>query len=78
MKGVRKKALSVARTTSLNPKNYSRLIGNKTGTSKVGAVSKAQKAQNIFFEKNEIFENYSFGKCRIVPEKVKEGPFGIY
>ena len=25
---------------------------NKTGTSKVGAMSKAQKAQNIFFGKN--------------------------
>ena len=30
---------------------------NKTGTSQVGAISKAQKAQNIFFgEKLEIFE----------------------
>ena len=29
---------------------------NKTGTSKVGAISKAQKAQNIFLRKLEIFE----------------------
>ena len=30
---------------------------NKTGTSQVGAISKAQKAQNIFLEKKlEIFE----------------------
>ena len=28
---------------------------NKTGTSKVGAISKAQKAQNIFLEKNLEF-----------------------
>ena len=28
---------------------------NKTGTSKVGAISKAQKAQKTFFEKNLIF-----------------------
>ena len=28
---------------------------NKTGTSKVGAISKAQKAQKFFLEKNEIF-----------------------
>ena len=33
------------------------LISNKTGTSQVGAISKAQKAQNIFFGKKlEIFE----------------------
>ena len=42
---------------------------NKTRTSKVGALSKAQKAQNIFL-KTKIF---SFGKCRIVPKNVKEG-----
>ena len=30
---------------------------NKTGTSQVGAISKAQKAQNFFFGKKlEIFE----------------------
>ena len=34
-----------------------RLNANKTGTSQVGAISKAQKAQNIFFGKKlEIFE----------------------
>ena len=42
---------------------------NKTGMSKVGAISEAQKAQNIFFEKKlEIFENFAFGKCRIMPK----------
>ena len=53
---------------------------NKTGTSQVGAISKAQKAQNIFFEKKlEIFEKkISFGKCRTVPKNVKGGPFLIY
>ena len=29
---------------------------NKTGTSQVGAISKAQKAQNFFWKKIEIFE----------------------
>ena len=52
---------------------------NKTGTSKVGAISKAQKAQKTFFEKKlEIFEFVSFRKCRIVPKNVKGGPFGLY
>ena len=40
---------------------------NKTRTSKVGAISKAQKAQNIFG--NFFF----FQKNRIVPKNVKEG-----
>ena len=51
------------------------VFSNKTGTSKVGAISKAQKAQNIFFEKNlkfskklEIFEKKNFkenvAQCR--------------
>ena len=31
------------------------IIDNKTRTSKVGAISKAQKAQKTFFEKNKIF-----------------------
>ena len=50
-------------------------ICNKTGTSQVGAISKAQKAQNIFFGKKlEIFEKKnSFGKCRTVPKNVKGG-----
>ena len=53
---------------------------NKTGTSQVGAISKAQKAQNIFFGKKlEIFEKKNFfGKCRTVPKNVKGGPFLIY
>ena len=47
---------------------------NKTGTSKVGAISKAQKAQNIFLEKTWNFRKiFSFGKCRTVPKNVKEG-----
>ena len=33
---------------------------NKTRTSKVGAISKAQKAQNIFFEKNLKFSKKIF------------------
>ena len=33
---------------------------NKTRTSKVGAISKAQKAQNIFFEKNLKFSKKKF------------------
>ena len=43
---------------------------NKTGTSKVGAISKAQKAQNIFFfgKKLEIFEKFflseNVAQCR--------------
>ena len=53
---------------------------NKTRTPQVGAISKAQKAQNIFFGKKlEIFgKKISFGKCRTVPENVKGGPFLIY
>ena len=47
---------------------------NKTGTSKVGAISKAQKAQNTFFKKNLTFlVFFSFRKCRIVPEKIQRG-----
>ena len=47
---------------------------NKTGTSQVGAISKAQKAQNIFLEKNLKFsKKISFGKCRTVPKNVKGG-----
>ena len=43
---------------------------NKTGTSKVGAISKAQKAQKFFFKFLNIF---SFRKCCIVPKNVKGG-----
>ena len=54
-------------------------ILNKTGTSKVGAISKAQKAQNIFFGKKlEIFENFFLSKnvaqCR---KNQKGGPFSL-
>ena len=48
-------------------------LKNKTGTSKVCAISKTQKAQNYFEKKNEIFDFFSFGKCRIVPKNVKGG-----
>ena len=49
-------------------------IKNKTGTSQVGAISKAQKAQNIFLEKNLKFsKKNSFGKCRTVPKNVEGG-----
>ena len=53
---------------------------NKTRTPQVGAISKAQKAQNIFFGKKlEISgKNISFGKYRTVPKNVKGGPFLIY
>ena len=42
---------------------------NKTGTSQVGAISKAQKAQNIFLEKKlEIFDkkilSQNVAQCR--------------
>ena len=47
---------------------------NKTGTSKVGAISKAQKAQNIFFGKKLKFSKKCFfQKCRTVTKNVKEG-----
>ena len=49
------------------PVNY-----NKTGTSKVGAISKAQNAQD-FKKKNLKFDFFSFRKCRIVPKNVKGG-----
>ena len=41
--------------------------------SKGGAISKAQKAQNIFLEKKlKLFEKiFSFEKSRIVPKNVK-------
>ena len=42
--------------------------------SKVGAIFKAQNAQNIFLEKKlEIFEIFSFKKRCIVPKNVKGG-----
>ena len=44
-------------------------VENKTGTSQVGAISKAQKTQNIFFGKKlEIFEKFllseNVAQCR--------------
>ena len=54
-----------------------RTYENKTGTSQVGAISKAQKAQNIFFwKKLEIFEKKFFRKMSHSAEKCKRGdPF---
>ena len=48
---------------------------NKTRTSKVGAISKAQKAQNIFFGKKLVIFSkiLSSKKSRIVPKNVKGG-----
>ena len=50
---------------------------NKTGTSQVGAISKAQKAQNIFLEKNLKFSKRKFfRKMSHSAEKCKRGdPF---
>ena len=48
------------------------IFQNKTRTSKVGAISKAQKAQNIIFEKTNI---HSVAKYQI-SKKLKGGPFG--
>ena len=45
---------------------------NKTRTSKVGAISKAQKAQNTIFEKTNI---HTVAKYQI-SKKLKGGPFG--
>ena len=47
---------------------------NKTRTSKVGAISKAQKAQNIFFEKKlDIVEFFFIRKMSHSAEKCKRG-----
>ena len=52
---------------------------NKTRTSKVGAISKAQKEQNIFLEKNLKFSKiFLFRKMSHSAEKCKRGPFLIY
>ena len=37
-----------------------------------------KKSKTFFGKKLEIFEIFSFGKCRIVPKNVKGVPFGIY
>ena len=52
------------------------IYGNKTRTSKVGAIPKAQKAQNIFFGKTK-FWIFPFEKGRIVPKNVKGGFFDL-
>ena len=47
---------------------------NKTGTSKVGAISEAQKAQKKFLEKNWIFwKIFFFQKKSHSAEKCKRG-----
>ena len=49
-------------------------IWNKTGTSKVGAISKAQKAQKIFLEKNwNFWKKIFFQKKSHSAEKCKRG-----
>ena len=55
--------------------DYSELTENKTRTSKVGSISKAQKAQNIFLERKleEIFEKKFFQKKSHSAEKCKRG-----
>ena len=64
-------------TLALRTKNTFE-IRNKTRTSKVGAISKAQKAQNILFGKQlATFDFFSFKKCRIVLNNVKGVPFGF-
>ena len=52
---------------------------NKTRTSKVGAISKAQKAQNIFFGKKlEISKKIFLRKMSHSAEKnQKGGPFSL-
>ena len=52
---------------------------NKTGTSKVGDISKAQKAQKTFLKKKlEIFEFFFFHKMSHSAEKCKRGdPLGF-
>ena len=54
------------------------LIRNKTRTSKVDAISKAQKAQNIFLKKTKFSKFFYFGNSLKVPKNVKGGPLGIY
>ena len=51
---------------------------NKTRTSKVGAISKPQKAQNIFLEKNLKFLKNFLSENVSVPKNVKGGHFLIY
>ena len=67
-----------AASNSNNLQNRPESFINKTGTSKVGAISEAQKAQKNFWKKIEIFEKFfSFKKSRIVPKNVKGDPSGF-
>ena len=50
---------------------------NKTRTSKVGAISKAQKAQNNFLEKNLKFSIFFFQKPSHSAKNLEGGPFGF-
>ena len=65
-------------TTTVRDNNAIK-IENKTGTSKVGAISKAQRSRKTFFRKKlESFGLFSFKKGRIVPKKYKNGdPLGF-
>ena len=51
---------------------------NETGTSKVGAIYKAQKAQDFFLKKNLKILIFFFQKMSHSAENVKGGPFGLY
>ena len=64
------------RNTCLNAeKNHLKELRNKTRTSKVGAISKAQKAQNNFLEKNLKFLKKIFLSKKVAysAEKCKRG-----
>ena len=50
---------------------------NKPGTAQVGAISKAQKAQNIFFGKKLVIFEKKNQKKSHSDEKCRRGPFGI-
>ena len=55
---------------------FEKIERNKTRTPQVGAISKAQKAQNFFWKKLEIFEKKFFRKMSHSAEKYKRGdPF---
>ena len=85
LKNIQGKTIGNIWKTLFYPKKYFKKKSNnaeklnKTGTSKVGAISEAQKAQKKFWKKIEIFEKFfSFKKSRIVPKNVKGGSFWIY
>ena len=57
---------------------HTQQVFNKTGTSKVGAISKAQNAQKTFFKKNLTFLFFFFQKMSHSAEKCKRGdPLGF-